>query len=191
MEICFCGRSNVGKSSLLNRLVQRRALARVSNTPGRTQAINVFAVTLLRGEQRREVHFVDLPGYGFAKAPESVRKAWRPMMESYFRRNSHLRAAVSLFDVRREPSGQDLDFVELMGHFGIPALPVVTKIDKEGLGRRAAAMKAIAEALGIEDWRALHAVSAQTSEGIPALLEALWEVTDPPAADKPEGEHAP
>ena len=103
-EIAFIGRSNVGKSSLINRLVLRGRLARTSNTPGRTQLINFFLVN------RRHV-FVDLPGYGFARVPDAVRRSWGPMLERYLRERRSLRLVVLIMDIRRDPVGEDLDLL--------------------------------------------------------------------------------
>ena len=122
-EIAFIGRSNVGKSSLINRLVLRGRLARTSNTPGRTQLINFFLVN------RRHV-FVDLPGYGFARVPDAVRRSWGPMLERYLRERRSLRLVVLIMDIRRDPVGEDLDLLAWLHEQAIPVLPVLTKVDK-------------------------------------------------------------
>lgn len=176
-QICFCGRSNVGKSSLLNALAGQKQLARASSTPGRTQSINVFNVTLRSGPVERRVSFVDLPGYGFAQAPESVRRAWRPLMQAYFRDNDLLRVAVVLLDIRRDPSDGDLELLEMLEENEIAALPVVTKIDKVSRGTRGGELKRIAKGLGLDDWRDLRPCSAETRDGIRDLLIDLWEAT--------------
>ncbi len=176
-QVCFCGRSNVGKSSLLNALAGQRQLARASSTPGRTQSINVFGVTLRSGPSERRVNFVDLPGYGFAQAPESVRKAWRPMMQSYFRDNDLLRVAVVLLDIRRDPSDGDFELLQMLEEREIPALPVVTKIDKVTRGARGGELKRIAGVLELEDWRDLRPCSAETRDGIRELLADIWQAT--------------
>ncbi len=174
-QICFIGRSNVGKSSLLNCVAGRKALARVSRTPGRTQAINVFRATLRRGEERRDVYLVDLPGYGYAKAPQSVRAAWRPMMESYLKKNPDLRAAVALLDIRHKPTGQDLDLFEILENFEVPTLPVATKTDKVGSTHRRKHLKDIAKVLDIEPGD-IRTVSSATRHGIDGLLDEFFEV---------------
>src|ERR1043166_4276162 len=104
-QIAFCGRSNVGKSSLLNVLVNRKRLARVSGTPGHTQLLNFY---LINGA----VYFVDLPGYGFASAPKSVQAGWEKMITGYLRDNPNLRAAVAILDIRHAPTDKDMELVE-------------------------------------------------------------------------------
>lgn len=177
-QVCFAGRSNVGKSSLLNCLSGRKGLARTSNTPGRTQALNVFRIGLRLGEEQRELYFVDLPGYGYAKAPPSVRAQWSPMMESFLKDNAELRAAVLLFDIRREPNRQDIEVLELLERHQVPLLPVATKVDKVGTTRRGAHMKVLAESTGIEkaDFRPF---SAPTRQGREDLLAEIFELAAP------------
>jgi len=122
-EIAFAGRSNVGKSSLVNCLLNRKGLVRTSSTPGRTQLLNYFAIN-------DQLYFVDLPGYGFARAPRSVREKWQPMVHGYLKGRATLKAVVWLLDVRREPSKEDLQFLDWLEESAIPTIPVVTKIDK-------------------------------------------------------------
>jgi GTP-binding protein len=122
-EVAFAGRSNVGKSSLLNVLARRRNLARTGATPGRTQCINFFSLD-------ERLHLVDLPGYGFARVPREVQQAWKPMVEAYLRERKTLRAVVVILDVRREPSGGDLDLLRWLQAYGVPAVVVLTKSDK-------------------------------------------------------------
>jgi GTP-binding protein len=122
-EIAFAGRSNVGKSSLINCLLNRKGLVRTSSTPGRTQLLNYFAVN-------EELFFVDLPGYGFARAPKSVRQRWMPMVKGYLEGRDSLKVVVWLLDARRTPSPEDLEFLDLLEEAGLPTIPVVTKVDK-------------------------------------------------------------
>lgn len=122
-EVAFAGRSNVGKSSLLNTLVNRRKLARTSSRPGRTQAINFFRL----GEQ---FYLVDLPGYGFARVPLPVKESWRRMVETYLEQRSNLKAVVVIIDVRRGFGQGDLELLQWLDHHGIRAICVLTKADK-------------------------------------------------------------
>ena len=122
-EVAFAGRSNVGKSSLINRLVNRRKLARTSSTPGRTQSINFFIM-----EDR--LYLVDLPGYGFARVPVKVKKSWGRMVETYLRSRSNLESVIVIMDIRRDPSDGDKDLFRWLNQYGIRAVPVLTKADK-------------------------------------------------------------
>ncbi|MCF8060935.1 MAG: ribosome biogenesis GTP-binding protein YihA/YsxC [Deltaproteobacteria bacterium] len=152
-EVAFAGRSNVGKSSLINVLVQRRNLARTGSTPGRTQSINFFSLD-------DRLHLVDLPGYGFARVPREVQQAWKPMVEAYLQERKTLRAVVVILDIRRDPSGGDLDLLQWLRAYGIPAVVVLTKADK--LSRQKA--KSRAGKLGRE--------LATLSAGRPVLFSA-------------------
>jgi GTP-binding protein len=122
-EAAFAGRSNVGKSSLINTLLERKRLAKTSTTPGRTQLINFFCVNNVYS-------FVDLPGYGYAKVPPELRRKWGPMVEKYLSGRSSLRAVVLLMDVRRTPLAEELDFIAWLKQYGIDLIPVLTKCDK-------------------------------------------------------------
>ncbi|MFO7738611.1 MAG: ribosome biogenesis GTP-binding protein YihA/YsxC [Desulfatiglandaceae bacterium] len=122
-EIAFAGRSNVGKSSLINILVNRRGLARTSAKPGRTQAINFF-------ELDRRLYLVDLPGYGYARVPVQIRKSWEQMVETYLRGRENLKAVVVILDIRREPTLGDKQLLEWLEHYGIHPIVVLTKADK-------------------------------------------------------------
>jgi len=122
-EIAFAGRSNVGKSSLINRLLGRKNLVRTSSTPGRTQTINFFLIN-------NGFHFVDLPGYGYAKVPIEVRKKWGPMVARYLKSREGLCAVVVILDVRRRPNEADRDLLAWLAHYGIPEIVVLTKADK-------------------------------------------------------------
>jgi GTP-binding protein len=122
-EVAFAGKSNVGKSSLLNTLVNRRKLARTSSTPGRTQAINFFRFG-------KTLHLVDLPGYGFARVPVKVKKSWGVMVEDYLRTRETLKAVVVILDIRRDPSTGDEDLINWLNHYHIEPILVLTKADK-------------------------------------------------------------
>src|SRR6476659_5185487 len=122
-EVAFAGRSNVGKSSLLNTLVRRKSFARVSRTPGRTREINFFRIN-------NGFVFVDLPGYGYARVSKEKKAEWRPMIESYLRRTTQLRGIVLLLDIRREPSEDDRAMLDFLAETKVPTLIALTKVDK-------------------------------------------------------------
>ncbi|HNV56859.1 MAG: YihA family ribosome biogenesis GTP-binding protein [Smithella sp.] len=163
-EIAFVGRSNVGKSSLINALVGRKSLAKTSNTPGRTQLINFFTVN-------SSLFFVDLPGYGFAKVPRSVKKDWGDMIETYLRERRNLALVVFILDVRRDPSADDLSLRDWLDHYRIPYAAILTKADKlsnqQALGRK----KLIEKAMGKGASGNTILFSAKTRKG----SEELWQ----------------
>ena len=159
-ELAFIGRSNVGKSSLLNALTGRKGLARVSATPGKTQAMNVFRLP--------DFYLIDLPGYGFAKASKVNRAAYRRLVEGYFTKRETLTGVVWLLDARHDPSKDDLAFQELLAASECPALAVLTKADKLTRREQSERPGAIAAALGVPDDQ-VQLVSAETGMGIPEL----------------------
>lgn len=164
-EVAFAGRSNVGKSSLLNRLVRRRGFARVSNTPGRTREINFFRVN-------HQFVLVDLPGYGYARVSKTEREAWRPLIEGYLKSPPGPRGVVQLLDVRRDPSGEDRQMLDFLADTEIPTIVVVTKIDK--LSSRAVAEKVAGLARDLEiDEQQIIPFSAVTGAGRDELADAL------------------
>src|SRR5215212_1449938 len=122
-EVAFAGRSNVGKSSLLNTLVRRKSFARVSRTPGRTREINFFRIN-------NGFVLVDLPGYGYARISKERKAEWRPMIESYLRRTTQLRGIVLLLDIRREPSEDDRAMLDFLAELEVPTIVALTKTDK-------------------------------------------------------------
>ena len=162
-EIAFAGRSNVGKSSLINTLVNRKRLARTSSTPGRTQAINFF-------RQGNRLYLVDLPGYGFARVPVSVKKSWRGMVETYLKERENLKGVVVIVDIRRDLSRGDADLLEWLHFYGIPPILVLTKADK--LSRQKARNRAavIRRALRRPVFEDPVVFSAKTREG----REQVW-----------------
>lgn len=123
-EVAFAGRSNVGKSSLINALTRRRKLVKVSGRPGRTQHINFFAIN------NDALRLVDLPGYGYAKVPKAVKAAWRPMVEAYLSSRETLAGVVVILDIRREPTADDLMLLDWLRSLGVPPLTAITKADK-------------------------------------------------------------
>jgi GTP-binding protein len=141
-EVAFAGRSNVGKSSLINAVLNRKSLVKTSSTPGKTQLINFFLIN-------KAFYCVDLPGYGYAKAPRALVDAWAPMIEGYLKGSPELRAVVVLLDIRREPDDRDRRLIKWLQHYDIPAFYVLTKADKV---KRQEAMKAqrdVAARLGL------------------------------------------
>ncbi len=157
-EIAFVGRSNVGKSSLINTLVGRKNLAKTSNTPGRTQLINFFAIN-------KKVSFVDLPGYGFAKVAQSVKKDWGDMIESYLRERQNLCLVIFILDIRRSPSADDLSLRDWLTHYRIPYVYILTKADKLSNNQAIAQTRAIAKALRVSAGNKLIIFSAKTQKG--------------------------
>jgi len=172
-EIAFAGRSNVGKSSLINALTGVASLARTSRTPGRTRLLNWFWVTTPRGTP---VHFVDLPGYGYADVPLAVRDAWRPLIEAFLAQRSELRAVVLLFDIRRGAGDEEIDFAAWLAARGIPLVTVVTKADKVAKNKRKPLAAAIKRDLGLA--REPILVSTQEGEGLDEVWRALQAVED-------------
>jgi len=175
-QVCFAGRSNVGKSSLLNRLVGRRNLARTSKTPGRTREIHFFLVA-------DRVYFVDLPGYGYAKVSRQMRSRWGRLIEDYLADNDALRLMVVILDIRHDPSEDDLDLIVWLESRGIPYTLALTKSDKvsghvaAGQHRRIleviAAQKAPGQQAGSGEPRSATRFSAKTGEGRDELLRTI------------------
>ena len=139
-EIAFAGRSNVGKSSLINRLVNRKALARTSGAPGKTRHLNFYHIN-------NSFYFVDLPGYGFAKVSKDIKSKWGEMIEGYLLNRETLRAVVHLVDIRHAPSKEDVQMHEWLKHYGIPTILVPTKADKIARGKRPKHFRLIRETL--------------------------------------------
>jgi GTP-binding protein len=167
-EIAFCGRSNSGKSSLLNVLTNTRGLARTSASPGRTQLINFFLVD-------ESTYYVDLPGYGFAKVPKGIREAWGKMVEGYLRNREQLKLAILLVDSRIPPMQSDQVMKEWLDHFGIPSLVALTKCDKISRNELSQALRTCAETLQTKE---IIACSATTGFGKEAILKKIHDVID-------------
>lgn len=167
-EVAVLGRSNVGKSSLLNRLAGRRKLARTSATPGKTRLLHFFRIR----RPDRELLLVDLPGYGFARVSKAERARWRRWIEGYLEGRAPLRAALLLHDVRRDPTEDETLLLAWLAERGVPTLVAVTKVDKLGRGERTRRLRQLAASLPVQaDW--VIATSAKTGEGIDALWRAL------------------
>lgn len=163
--VAFAGRSNVGKSSLINRLTGCKSLARTSSAPGRTQTLNFYKVA-------DRWLFVDLPGYGFAKVPRHVRARWRPMVEEFFHNFEGLRLIVVVVDARHDASPLDRQMIAWLDEMQKRYIVAATKVDKLGRGERTGQFSRLAEGLGVEG---LLPVSAVSGEGIPALWHVLEE----------------
>ncbi|HET7583591.1 MAG TPA: ribosome biogenesis GTP-binding protein YihA/YsxC [Gemmatimonadaceae bacterium] len=171
-EVALSGRSNVGKSSLLNRLVQRRGVARVSQRPGKTREINFFAIN-------QAFVLVDLPGYGFARASKTMRHAWRALVEGYVAESEELRGIVQLIDARHPPTDDDLQMMEFLSEIGAPVLVAATKVDKLPAREVADRVNALAPALGVPEDQVVP-FSAITGAGRDELLAALVELVQLP-----------
>lgn len=167
-EVAFVGRSNVGKSSLLNYLCGRRNLARTSSTPGRTRLINYFAIN---GGQ---FYFVDLPGYGFAKGNKQEQKEWKALMESYFVTSGNLKLVVLLFDIRREINEDDKTMLKYFEYYHIPFICVVTKADKVAKAQRKLMALKVARQIGIGDEN-IFVVSASEKFGKDEILAKMGQ----------------
>lgn len=163
-EVAFVGRSNVGKSSLINTLVGRKNLAKTSHTPGRTQLINFFTIN-------EKISFVDLPGYGFAKVPQSMKKNWGNMIEAYLRERKNLALVVFILDIRREPTEHDLNLRDWLERYDIPCLYVLTKIDKLSNNQVIAQGRVIEKSLQPAPQNKLILFSAKTGKG----KNDIWE----------------
>ena len=168
-EIAMAGRSNVGKSSLINAFLGRRNLARTGNTPGKTQTLNFYRVNEMW-------YFVDLPGYGYAKVSKTVNAGWRPMIENYLKKREQLRAVIQIVDIRHTPSSQDVEMQQWLLDMKIPTLIVATKADKIARGQWPKHLKAIARALAVPETSMILPFSAQTGIGKEDLHEAIEEI---------------
>ncbi len=166
-EVAFAGRSNVGKSSLINRLVQRKRLARTSSTPGRTQLINFFNIN-------DAFYIVDLPGFGYAKVPASVRRQWGPMIEAYLTGRETLKVVILLMDIRREPKPEEHQMFAFLAGAGVPGKLVITKADKVSRNRRIGMIADIVRSLPLTA-ADVAVASARTGEG----LDDIWALVDP------------
>ncbi|MCR4925928.1 MAG: ribosome biogenesis GTP-binding protein YihA/YsxC [Clostridiales bacterium] len=164
-EIAFAGRSNVGKSSLLNKLFNRKNLARTSSKPGKTITINFFKLG--------EVRFVDLPGYGYAKVAMSEKKRWAEMMEGYFNSDRNIRLVVQLVDMRHSPTKDDLDMIDFLSQTGYNFIIVMTKCDKLNKTELNARREAIKEELAHIDGAEIIEFSAVTGEGTEKIKKSI------------------
>jgi GTP-binding protein len=172
-EIGFAGRSNVGKSSLINVLVCRKRLVKTSSTPGRTQLVNFFDIN-------DDVTFVDLPGYGYAKAPARVVREWGPMVERYLAERRSLKGAMLLIDIRRSPRVEEFNLIEWFRAHGIPFRVVLTKADKFSNNKRQGNVARIAKELGVKSSELIQ-FSALSRSGREDVWHAITDLLGPPA----------
>lgn len=167
MEIAFVGKSNVGKSSLINTLVNRKALARTSSNPGKTRTINFYNV-------EDKIYFVDLPGYGYAKVSKVEQEKWASMIESYLKKRKQLKYIIMLIDIRHEPSTNDILMYEWLKHYGFKIIIVATKSDKVKKNQLSKQLLSIKKSLELEECELLLPFSSQTKEG----KDELWNIID-------------
>jgi GTP-binding protein len=169
-EIAFAGRSNVGKSSLINTLVNRRRLVKTSSTPGRTRLINFFTVNDF-------LTFVDLPGYGYARVSESVKKNWGPMIETYLETRQTLKGVVLIMDIRRIPREEEINLIQWLDHYGVASILVLTKTDKLSKNKQLARQASIAQALTAGKKETIL-FSARTHQGKDRVWEAILSLVE-------------
>ncbi|MCR5797679.1 ribosome biogenesis GTP-binding protein YihA/YsxC [Eubacterium xylanophilum] len=167
IELAFWGRSNVGKSSLINTLLNRKSFARISSQPGKTQTINYYNIN-------NACYFVDLPGYGYAKVSKEIAAKWMKMIEKYLDNSEALRVVFLLIDIRHDPSAKDVETYKLLCSKGFNPLIIATKSDKVSKNQRNASMQAIRKKLGLVEGTPIIPFSALKKEG----KEEIWEYID-------------
>ena len=166
-EVAFAGKSNVGKSSLINGLLNRKSLARTSSQPGKTQTINFYNVN-------QEVYLVDLPGYGYAKVNQETKAKWGKMIENYLHSSKQLKAVFLLIDIRHEPSANDRDMYEWIVHQGYEPVIIATKLDKIKRSQVQKQLKILREGLKLVPGTKIIPFSAQTRQG----RDEIWDLID-------------
>ncbi|MDD6882049.1 MAG: ribosome biogenesis GTP-binding protein YihA/YsxC [Firmicutes bacterium] len=171
VEIAFAGRSNVGKSSLLNLLTNRKSLARVSGSPGKTRTINFYRIN-------NQFRIVDLPGYGYAKVSKSMSKEWGPMMEEYLEKRQGLKKVIQLVDIRHAPSAQDIQMYEYLRHYGLDGIVVATKADKVSNNEMQKCISVIRKALQLGPEDKVIPVSALKRKGHEKLLSEMEKLLE-------------
>ena len=174
-QIAVVGKSNVGKSSLINRLCMRNKLARTSSTPGKTRLINVF-------ELNEAFHLIDLPGYGFAKVDKQEKARWGNMMQKYFEQSSELLHVLTLVDIRHDPTQDDLQMNQYLRQMNIPYTVIATKSDKISRGARQKQLAPICRGLLVQPWQVL-CFSSEDGTGRDQLLELLEQILTQAGAD--------
>lgn len=173
-EFAFVGRSNVGKSSLMNTLLHKTGLAKTSRTPGKTQMVNFFDIN-------ETFYFVDLPGYGYAKVPVHVRKHWGKVMTAYLKDRPALRLVAQLVDARHKPTELDLEMLELLDEAQVPTVVVATKMDKLKRSQRKKNLETIRQTLELDEDALIVPFSSITKEG----RREIWEIIEELLADAP------
>ena len=174
-QIAIAGKSNVGKSSLINCLCNRKALAKTSATPGKTRLINLFLLN-------DAFHLVDLPGYGFARVDKQEKLRWGEMMENYFRETKALRLTLHLVDIRHEPTQDDLQMNAFLRGMQLPFLVIATKADKISRGARMKYLAPICRGLQVQPWQVICA-SSETKDGRDKILDAIEQALAPAEAE--------
>lgn len=172
-EIALVGRSNVGKSSLINKVVNRKNLAKSSSTPGKTRTLNYYLIN-------SAFYLVDLPGYGFAKVSKVERDKWGKMIEKYLSSRQQLRGVIQLLDIRHPPTENDIMMKEWLEHFEIPILLIATKTDKVSRNEKSKNLAVIRKSLNLEPDQMPIPFSAESGEGVNEVKEALEEILNPP-----------
>lgn len=170
-EIAFAGRSNVGKSSLLNMITGRKKLARVSGSPGKTRTINFYIVN-------DDFRIVDLPGYGYAKVSRSVSESWGEMMERYLSHRDNLLKVIQLVDIRHEPSKQDIEMYQYLRHYGLDGIVVATKADKISKNQLQKHIRMIRQTLKLSGEDIVIPVSSLKKTGQTELLDVMAQLLD-------------
>lgn len=168
-EVAFAGKSNVGKSSLINGLLNRKSLARTSQEPGKTQTINFYNVN-------KELYFVDLPGYGFAKVSKEMQEKWGGMIERYLQTSKQLKAVMLLIDIRHEPSANDKNMYEWIAYHGYNPIIIATKLDKINRSQIAKHVKMIKTSLNVLPDTVVIPFSAKTKQGRDEILDLISSV---------------
>jgi len=168
-EIALVGRSNVGKSSLINKVVNRKNLAKSSSTPGKTRTINFYLLN-------HAFNLVDLPGYGYAKVSKAEQQKWGKIIENYLKNRKQLRGVIHLVDIRHEPSNHDIAMKEWLSHYEIPILLVATKADKVSRGARQKQLQLLSRGLDLETGMKPLVFSAETGEGADEIRDAIEEI---------------
>ncbi|WP_217586874.1 ribosome biogenesis GTP-binding protein YihA/YsxC [Lentibacillus saliphilus] len=157
-EIALAGRSNVGKSSFINKMINRKNLARTSSKPGKTRTLNFYKIN-------EAFHFVDVPGYGYAKVSKKERDKWGTMMETYFESRQSLKGVLLIVDLRHEPTKDDILMYDYLKHFDRPIIVVATKLDKVPKSKQAKHIKRVKQTLNLDQEDVLLTFSAETGDG--------------------------